>query len=1091
MTRTLSFLVPAVLLALLVSVSARAGSPPVAPRENSIGESASAPMPRAKRVRVAGALEYNRDIRPILAENCFACHGPDSAARKASLRIDKRDDAIEAGAIVPGKPAESELINRILAEDEDQIMPPPKTRKKLTAAQKETIRNWIAEGAEYEPHWSFIAPIRPKVPEVRDKSWVRNPIDNFVLAELEKRGLAPAPEADRRTLARRLAFDLIGLPPDPADVEAFVNDTSKNYYEKYVDKLMAMPQWGEHRGRYWLDYARYGDTHGIHIDNYREIWAYRDWVINAFNANQPFDQFTIEQLAGDLLPSPSLEQRIATGFNRCNITTSEGGAIDEEYLVLYARDRTETTAAVWMGLTAGCAVCHNHKYDPITQRDFYSLSAFFNNTTQNAMDGNVHNTPPIIPVPKAEDRARYEQLAKDIDSVRKKLETRKSEVKPAFAKFAATATAASVLGKNPLSGLKFHAPLTEGEGKKTALAVDAQIRSAPLGDGYSWAAGQRGGKALQVKPAGSTITVPDAGDFDRAQPFTASAWVKVTRRGSTGAVTARMDPKNKYRGWDLWIEGDKPGFHFINAFPEDTLKVVGTNALPVNQWTHVAVVYDGSAKASGVSVYLNGQRQPTTAQYDALKSTTRTNVPLTIGSRHGTERLANAVIEDVRLYDRMLTPLEVEQLQRYGAAADALSKTAAERTEAESAAVFDWWLGTFDEPTREFGRQIVKLQAEEAAIRARGTIAHVMSEKKEEPRAFILYRGEYDKRRDPVKADTPTSLPPMSSDLPHNRLGLAKWLLSPDHPLTTRVTVNRFWQEVFGTGLVKTSGDFGIAGELPSHPELLDWLAVEFREPTWNTCCETPPGWDVKEFFKLIVTSATYRQATVATKEKLEKDRDNRLLSRGPRYRMDAEMIRDNALASSGLLVRKIGGPSVKPYQPDGVWEAVAMIGSNTRDYKRDSGENLYRRSMYTFWKRSAPPAAMEVLNAPNRETCTVRRDRTNTPIAALLTLNDVQFVEAARVLAEKAIASDTSDDARIDFIAKRLLARSFRAHELAIVRSSLLELRANYMQKLTDAKQLIAYGESKPNPALHPVDLAAWTMLANQLMNLDEVLNK
>jgi hypothetical protein len=1088
MTRTISHFVPAALVALLLSVNAGAADGPA--RASNVGAE-SAPMPRAKKARAPGALEYNRDVRPILAENCFACHGPDSAARKAKLRIDQRDDAIDAGALVPGKPAESEMLNRILSENEDEIMPPPKTRKSLTAAQKETIRKWIAEGAEYEPHWSFIAPTRPKVPEVKNKAWARNPIDNFVLAELEKRGLAPAPEADRRTLARRLALDLIGLPPDPADVEAFVNDPSTNYYEKFVDKLMAMPQWGEHRGRYWLDYARYGDTHGIHIDNYREIWAYRDWVINAFNANQPFDRFTIEQLAGDLLPTPTLDQRIATGFNRCNITTSEGGAIDEEYLVLYARDRTETASAVWMGLTTGCAVCHDHKYDPISQRDFYALSAFFNNTTQNAMDGNVHNTPPIIPVPLAKDRARYEQLSKDLATARGRIEARKTKVKPAFEKFTTTATAASVLGKNPLAGLKFHAPLTEGEGTKTALAVDAQIRSAAIGDGYAWAAGQRGGKALQVKQTGSTITVPDAGDFDRSQVFTASAWVKLTRRGSGGAVVARMDPKNKYRGWDLWIEGDKPGFHLINAFPEDTLKVVGTNALPLNQWAHVAIAYDGSAKSSGVSIYVNGQRQATATQYDALKSTTRTDVPLTIGTRHGTERLVNGLIEDVRLYDRALAPAEVEQLVRYGAAAEALAKPAAERSEAEVAAAFDWWLGTFDEPTRDLGREIVKLQVEDAMIRARGTIAHVMNEKKGDPGAFILYRGDYDKRRDPVKAETPSSLPRMASDLPHNRLGLAKWLLSPDHPLTTRVTVNRFWQEVFGNGLVRTSGDFGIAGELPSHPELLDWLAVEFREPTWNTCCEAPPGWDVKEFFKLIVTSATYRQAAITTKEKLEKDRDNRLLSRGPRFRMDAEMIRDNALAASGLLVRKLGGPSVKPYQPEGVWEAVAMIGSNTRDYRRDSGENLYRRSMYTFWKRSAPPAAMEVLNAPNRETCTVRRDRTNTPIAALLTLNDVQFVEAARVLAEKAMASGAGDDARIDFIARRLLARPFRPHEMSIVKESLLELRENYMLKPADAKQLIAYGESKPNPALHPVDLAAWTMLANQLMNLDEVLNK
>lgn len=1078
MMRTFSWLAPASLLAVLSAT-------PIPSRAAD-----SAPMPRTKSARPAGSLQFNRDIRPILAENCFACHGPDSAARKAMLRIDRRADAIDGKAIVPGDPGASEMINRIFSADEAEIMPPPKTKKKLTAAQKEMLKKWVAEGAEYQAHWSFIAPVRPKPPEVKNKAWIRNPIDNFILAELEKRGLKPAPEADRHTLARRLALDLIGLPPDPADVEAFVNDKSPNYYEKYVDKLLAMPQWGEHRGRYWLDYARYGDTHGIHIDNFREIWAYRDWVINAFNKNQPFDQFTVEQLAGDLLPKPSLDQRIATGFNRCNITTSEGGAIDEEYLVLYARDRTETTSQVWMGLTTGCAVCHDHKYDPITQKDFYSLSAFFNNTTQRAMDNNAPNTPPIIPVPKAEERARYEAIPKEIAQLRANLDSRKAAAKPDFDKWLKTATPALVLSKTPMSGLKLHAPLSDGEGTRTAFAVNGQVHFGPLGNGFAWNAGPRGGKALEVKQSGSQIEYPQFGDFERTQPFTASAWVKLTRNVS-GAVLARMDPKNKYRGWDLWIEGDKPGTHILHAFPEDGLKVHGTNPIPMNQWTHIAVAYDGSSRAAGVKVYMNGIEQPLTVQYDRLKNTIHTDVPFTIGSRYQAERLAGGSITETRVYDRSLTPVEVGHLARAEAMVTLLSKPLAQRTQPEYEAAFDWWIGTFDKPTGEIHAQVAKLQAEESAIAARGTIAHVMNERKEEPQAFVLFRGDYDKRRDPVKAITPASLPEMKADLPHNRLGLAKWLLSKDHPLTARVTVNRFWQEVFGTGIVRTSGDFGIAGELPSHPELLDWLACEFREPTWNTCCESPPGWDVKEFFKLIVTSATYRQAAIATQDKLEKDHDNRLLSRGPRFRMDAEMIRDYALASSGLLVRKLGGPSVKPYQPEGVWEAVAMIGSNTRDYRRDNGDKLYRRSMYTFWKRSAPPASMEVLNAPSRETCTVRRDRTNTPIAALLTLNDVQFVEAARVLAEKALKASSNDESRIDFVARHMLSRSFKANELPIVTDSLAKLREDYKTNEADAKKLIAFGESKADPALDASELAAWTMLVNQLMNLDEVLNK
>ncbi len=1057
---------------------------------------AADPAPKPRDMGTRGTIEYNRDVRPILAENCFACHGPDSAARKAGLRIDRREDAIEAKVLVPGKPAESEIITRIFTMDAAELMPPPKSHKKLNEAQKQVLKQWVAEGAEYQPHWSFITPTRATPPAVKNKGWVRNPIDAFILAKLEAAGLSPAPEADLRTLARRLALDLTGLPADPADVDALVAAVAAEpkkldvLYEKYVDKLMSSPHWGEHRGRYWLDYARYGDTHGIHMDNFREIWSYRDWVIRAFNENKPFDQFTIEQLAGDLLPNPTIDQLVATGFNRCNITTSEGGAINEEYLVLYARDRTETTSQVWMGLTTGCAVCHDHKFDPISTRDFYAMSAFFNNTTQNAMDGNIHNTPPVIPVPKNEDRARFKEVGVELTALRGKLNDRKKAARADFDKWLATATPESIVGKNPTKGLKFHAPLTEGDGKAIHYTVDGQGKTAEIGDGFAWGNGPHGGKALQVKQTGSQITVPEAGDFDRTQAFTASAWVKIARRNSTGAVVARMDPKNKHRGWDLWIEGERPGMHIINDFPTDALKVVANNPLPHNQWAHVAVAYDGSAKKEGIKIYVNGQPQPATPQQDSLKSTTRTEVPLTIGSRHGMERLHGNLIEDVRLYDHVLTPAEIDQLARGGSTADVLAKPAEKRTPAEINALFEWWLGSYDNASRDLEAGIAKLQAEEAAIKARGTIAHVMSEKPGEPTAFILFRGEYDKRRDQVKAETPKSMPQIEAGLPRNRLGLARWLLSKQHPLTGRVTVNRFWQELFGTGLVRTSGDFGIAGELPSHPELLDWLAIEFREPT-SGCCEDAAGWDIKRFFKLMVTSSTYRQAAISTREKLEKDRENRLLSRGPRFRMDAEMVRDQALAASGLLVPRIGGPSVKPYQPEGVWEAVAMIGSNTRDYRRDNGENLYRRSMYTFWKRSAPPASMEVLNAPNRETCTVRRERTNTPIQALLTLNDVQFVEAARVLAEHAMKAAKEDDARIEYVSKRLLARSFRPQELAIVKASLADLRANYKAKPEEARKLIGFGESKADPALDAGELAAWTMLVNEVMNLDEALNK
>ncbi len=1028
-------------------------------------------------------LVYNRDIRPILADNCFACHGPDSAARKANLRLDQRDAALAAGAIVPGKPDQSELVHRIYAADGEGLMPPVKSHKKLTEQQKALLKRWIAEGAEYQPHWSFIPPTRPPLPAVKDTAWPKNPIDYFILAELEKRGLKPAPEADRRTLARRLSLDLTGLPPEPEEVEQFVHDTRPDYYERYVDKLLSSPHWGEHRARYWLDYARYADTHGIHFDNYREVWAYRDWVIDAFNANMPFDQFTIEQLAGDLLPNPTLDQLIATGFQRNNITTNEGGVIPEEYLVLYARDRTETMAGVWMGLTANCAVCHDHKYDPLTMRDFYSMSAFFNNTTQGAMDGNVHDTPPTIPVPRKEDRPRYQHLQKEIAAVRQRIDARRVATRPQFDQWWSQVRPEEILGRNPLAGLRLHAPFTEGEGTKASFAVDGQVRHAPIGDGYRWTTGSRSGKALLVTGTAHLIQMPDVGNFNRDEAFSVSVWVKVTRRNLTGAVVARMDPAQKHRGWDIWLEGEKPSIHIIHTWPDNAIKVVANNPLKYNQWNHVVVTYDGSGKAEGVTIYVNGTPQPHSVQQNRLSGDTRVDVPLTIGARHGnTDRANGLVVEDLRLYARKLSAVETQQLHRTPAVAEGATKPLDKRSPQETAEAFDWWLSTHDAQTQQLQQQLVALQREEADIRSRGTIAHIWQERpNSEPMAYILFRGEYDKRRDPVKADVPKVLPPLPPDLPRNRLGLAKWLVSKEHPLTARVTVNRFWQEVFGTGIVKTAGDFGVAGELPSHPELLDWLAVEFRES----------GWDVKRLFKLMVTSATYRQAAIVTPEKLEKDRENRLLSRGPRFRMDAEMIRDYALAASGLLVRKIGGPSVKPYQPDGVWEAVAMIGSNTRHYKRDSGENLYRRSMYTFWKRSAPPASMEIFNAPNRETFCVRRDRTNTPLQALVTLNDVQFVEAARVLAEKATLHAPDDIGRLQFIALRLLIRPLQSKELQTLTEALHDFRNHYQSRAEDAKQLISFGEKKADPNIPPQELAAWTMVANIVMNLDEVLNK
>ena len=1030
---------------------------------------------------------FNKDIRSILVENCFSCHGADSGSRKADLRLDQRDAAIESGAIAPGDPDSSVMLDRIFSDDPEEVMPPPSLKKVLTSEQKELLKRWIAEGAEYEPHWSFIPPQRPEPPAVKNETWVRNPIDRFVLARLEAEGLTPAAEADRRVLARRLALDITGLPPEPAVVDAFVADPHPDAYERLVDTMLSSLEWGEHRGRHWLDYARYADTHGIHFDNYREMWTYRQWVVNAFNRNMPFDQFTILQLAGDLVsnhgpdatPDQILDNRIASGFNRCNMTTNEGGIIDEEYIVLYARDRTETTSAVWLGLTTGCAVCHDHKFDPFTQKEFYELSAFFNNTTQAARDGNIQDTPPILPVPKLEDRSRFAALEKELPSAKTAVESRKTAAKPEFESWIKAATPAIVAKSLPQDTPLVDLPLDEGQGSTTRVLLAGKQTELPLTPTTTWQAGPNGMPAILLD--GKAGELAGSGDFEHDQAFSVTFWVRVPANDSSYAVISRMDDANAFRGWDVWVQGRRIAMHLVHSYPDDALKVVAKNQLKADTWTLVSVTYDGSGKAEGVKIYYDGklQEKPQVENNKFKKNTIRTEVPLVIGGR-AKGATAHAVgLASLSLWGRSLSAGEIEGISRAQTIAEIVKLPAEERVQA-GGTLYGWWLATFDEPFKAATADVAKFDAEMAEIRKRGTVAHVMHEKAEMAKAFVLNRGEYDKRGDEVEANTPDVLPPLPDHLPKNRLGLAQWLLLQDHPLTSRVTVNRFWQEVFGTGLVRSSGDFGITGELPSHPELLDWLAIEFIES----------GWDVKKLFRLMVTSAAYRQSAAATPEKLTKDSANRLLSRGPRFRMDAEMVRDHALAASGLLVKQIGGPSVKPYQPDGVWEAVSM-GGNTNKYNRDKGENVYRRSMYWFWKRSAPPASLDIFNAPSRENCCVKRERTNTPLQALVTLNDPQFVEAARALADRALEiGGETDESRIEFIAERLLARPFTADEMPIVKQSLADLMAWYKDHPDDAKQVIAVGDSKPRAA-DPVLLASWTMLTNELMNLDEVLCK
>jgi hypothetical protein len=1028
--------------------------------------------------------EYNRDVRPIFSENCFPCHGTDSVARKAKLRLDRVDVAtnkLDDGscAIVPGQPGKSELVRRIFATDDD-VMPPSKTHKVLTPAQKEVLRKWIADGAVYQPHWSFVAPQRAALPKVSNPRWARNAIDDFILERLDQESLKPAREADRRTLIRRVSLDLTGLPPSPEEVEAFVKNTSPDAYERVVDRLLASPRWGEHRARYWLDAARYGDTHGIHFDNYREMWKYRDWVINAFNANMKFDQFTIEQLAGDLLPNATRDQKVASGFNRCNVTSNEGGMIEDEYLALYARDRTETTSQVWLGLTAGCAVCHDHKYDPFPQKDFYSLSAFFNNTTQKAADGNVKDTPPILEIPTPADEKRWSELPPEISANGERITQRKTEARVPFTNWLAQPDFASLATNLPAGAPVFRAPLDEGGTNGASIFVDGAEQKLPLGANVAW---QDGAVAAKAFTTGMTPVPPlaNVGDFARDEAFSYAAWLRI-ETNATGAIFARMEDKDdQFRGWDLWLEKRKPTIHLLHSWPDSAIKVIARKELPLEKWNHVCVTYNGSSKAEGVKIYINGELQEVSVEKDSLTNSIRTAAPFKIGQRDTGSLVTNAGLQDLRIYDRALNGDEARGLAEVPRMQWLATKPAGATTN-ENEDLFALWLNRLDAPYREALAVKTRLASEKTDIRKRGTVAHIMQERTNAPEAYVLFRGAYDQRRDRVTPATPGALPPMPPDAPRNRLGFAQWLMRPENPLTARVTVNRFWQELFGAGLVRTAGDFGVAGEPPSHPKLLDWLAVEFRES----------GWDVKRIYKLMVMSATYRQSALVTPEKLEKDPQNRLLARGPRFRMDAEMIRDTALASSGLLVEKIGGPSVRPYQPPGIWNEVGMPAGDTRNYKQDTGESLYRRSVYTFWKRQATPASMEIFNAPSREVCTVRRDRTDTPLQALVTLNDPQFVEAARHLAQTAMDNAaTNAAARLDFMAERLLARPLRADERKIVLSGLGDFLGHYGEAQRDAADLLAVGESKPDAKLDKVTLAAYTMVANELINLDETLNK
>jgi hypothetical protein len=1029
--------------------------------------SAVAPAAAARRI------EYNRDIRPILSDKCFRCHGPDGAHRQADLRLDRREDAVhDTGAcrpIAPGKPEQSEVYRRVTASDADERMPPADSGSVLSAREIELLRQWIAAGAEYQPHWSLVAPRAASPPPAKQTTWPRNEIDRFVLAELEEQSLHPSPEADRPTLLRRVSLDLTGLPPTPAELDRFLADTSPEAYERQVDRLLASPRYGERLALDWLDAARYADTNGYYTDLPRQAWPWRDWVIRAFNANMPLDRFTIEQLAGDLLPSATTDQRVATGFNRNHMTNNESGIIDEEFRLNYVVDRVDTTSNVWLGLSIGCARCHDHKYDPITQREYYELLAYFNNVPEKGLVKDPVNPPPVLSLPDASQQRELEQASARRQACEQKLKVLEPELKKSLSQWEKSALAE--LRPVPAAGQQAHLALDGDPEDRGPLSQSTR----PIGK-LEFVPGVR--ERAAKFDATQYIELDDVLPLDASKPFSLALWIKPDV-APQGCVISKMSSTAEARGFEIMWYKSRPRVNLVHEWGRSSISVVSKQSFNTGKWRHLAISYDGSGRASGVALYIDGRVQPIVVERDNLAGSIATDEPWRLawkGSGVGFE----GTLDELRLFDRPLTAAEVEALYWREALEGGLLVPAKQRSRLQNEQLRAFYIEHHGlAELQNLSRQLVELRNHEAELRGQILSTPVMEEMPQPRATHVLARGQYDQPGEQVNPGVPKALGSLPADAPRNRLGLARWLVDSANPLTARVLANRYWQLVYGEGIVRTANDFGLQGELPTHPELLDWLAVRLVRS----------GWDLKGLIKLMVTSATYRQASKLSPELLERDPDNRLLARGPRYRLSPEVLRDQALAAGGLLVERIGGPSVKPYQPAGLWEAVSYNGEQS--YEQDHGPALYRRSMYTFWKRQAPPPAMLAFDAPTREICTVRRARTNTPLQALVLLNDVTYVEAARGLGGRMHKAGPDVNGRIAFGFRAVTGRLPHEQEIATLAKYFDEQLTAYRRQPEKARALLRAGEAPTDKSADPCELAAWTMTAGVLLNLDETVTQ
>ena len=1026
----------------------------------------------------AGEIDFNRDIRPILSDRCFKCHGPDASNQKSEFRLDTREKALASidgyAGVVPGELEESELHHRIWSEDRDEMMPPPGSKLSLSEQEKKLLDRWIREGATYDTHWSF-KPIPEEIPVPEAESRVLTPIDSFIRAGMKETGLGPNADTSHESWLRRVTFDLTGLPPTIPELDNFLTSLAEfprqadAIYEQTVDRLLKTDAYAERMTSEWLDVARYSDTYGYQVDRDRFVWPYRDWVINSFRENLPYDKFIIEQLAGDLLPDATKDQIQATTFNRLHPQKVEGGSVPEEFRIEYVADRLHTFGTAFLGLTLECSRCHDHKYDPISTKEYYELSSFFANIDE---AGLYSYFTPSIPTPT---------LLLTTDAQDKQIAEKKKAIEEAEAAVAAVRKAskgafATWLAERPGEArwhdLQADVPFDNGKGGKFPdRARNKETSSSTRNVEIEG----KVGKGLRLT-GDHAVHVAEAGRFPRTQPFTIGLWLKTPRLFPRSVVWRRSRAWTDAgsRGYELLLEQGRPSVALVHFHPGNSIRVRASKPLPINTWKHVVVTYDGSSRAAGLRLWLDGKPLPSEIVYDKLtKPIEGGGEPdLKLGERFRDTGFQKGEVDELQIFTRELTSLEVAHMYDRNTLEKVLTADIQKLSESQRSQLHDYFLSTTHKPYREALQNLKKVRDELRGILNPIQEIMVMGEAQTRRQSYVLNRGIYDARGEKVAYDTPDALPPFPEDQPRNRLGLARWLTTPGHPLTARVTVNRYWQIFFGNGLVRTPEDFGSQGRPPSHPELLDWLARDFINH----------GWDLHHLIRRLVLSSTYRQSSIADKKSRETDPENIYLARGTADRLSAEMIRDNALALSNLLVRKTGGPSVKPYEV-----AVSFKPANP-----GKGDDLYRRSVYTWWKRTGPAPVMMTLNASKRDVCRVRREVTPSPLQAFVLLNGPQFMEASRVMAANLLRKHNDNpDALIAEAYRSFTSRAAKPAESTILRSLYNEQLAHYQAHPDEARGFLGTGASPEPKDLPTPHVAAATILVNAIMNLDEAVSK